>query len=1200
MAASQKAYELLSQTLLQCIDSTLQALWQPHSAQQLVPTSAPSLQAVVHTTAALQWLGAWLAHATAATAIPIPEAPVSSSSHVEDLVQMAADIVATNAVANRVQLFLAAPLPLEAPGDATSAPRFLVDDAEMSLPWYPSAYYGVAMHPILVHILSWLVQLSAQDSRVIVLPVTSSHASNARIDFFFDSTLPQDETAWPAWLGAQANLQHVLDELGVMATQGPLKPDEIHALPVLQPLEGATNATYLQVSLRRPRSIDLLSSAPVDFATGAPSLVRLVHALPLEAMLPHLVHKRVRLFPWGSSTDLRSIQLRAYLLDLGCDAHIAMPDRTAHAPPDARTPPASSEHAGRTHGPSTPDSGARAASAPDNAPAATTPDGGTSAATTPDGSAPPHPLSGLPRPQLEALYTDKHLAGVDKDGRALDLILVHNHPGVLDALLTRGVHVPIVYLAPPGPLQRIAMEHAASGVVFVPVPLGYVRLLWALFLALYTYDPTALVYRGRDGSVLPADAPGHAPAYHKPPPPARTSSVEDADVRDDDDTELDRPSASRESSGTSLTELIDEHGERDDDESLPPVYEPCAIPPEDAAHAETSAAPTPASASSASADATSPAVSSNGTVPADPASPETVVDDAVSTPIQRTQEPPDYFTKAVSQLATQPANSGLVIRSADGRAAGIFFHPPPDAAEDAAAPEGADAADGDAPDAADTAEAPPPTLPEFVDKDGGDHESSFDLAVPPPLPPPGAVGVSPSAAESAPDASPATVASPSTELSLSNTTFLTEPMDVALSVTDPVRGEKLYPSGHVMQPVGFETILGDAATPESSNAGDESVSITPRPAAPAPAAAPPAASAEPAAPAAPAPAAPEPPRAPAAGVSAPGADLARMRAMERPPGVERPGAPQSIELPPPPRLPVSEGGEAVRGQPTPYSHLSSKLKRTSAQPQSGLLIGGGAFGAERERRESSGSSGSAAMAAATPGRVSPTVAARLQRRKLALRDDFLPPVKVLIVEDNVINQRILSTFLRKRQIKYEVAKDGREAVDKWRQGDFHLILMDIQLPVLDGIEATKEIRRLERGARESPLGEEPTPAAMSPAARHSVIIVALTASVLSSDRVAALAAGCNDFLNKPVSLPWLQRKILEWGSMQYLLHAGRAALGAPQTPPTPGGARPERTERARKPRASFDRLVNEKAQQVATRLHLSPPRARGPGQESDV
>jgi osomolarity two-component system response regulator SSK1 len=100
--------------------------------------------------------------------------------------------------------------------------------------------------------------------------------------------------------------------------------------------------------------------------------------------------------------------------------------------------------------------------------------------------------------------------------------------------------------------------------------------------------------------------------------------------------------------------------------------------------------------------------------------------------------------------------------------------------------------------------------------------------------------------------------------------------------------------------------------------------------------------------------------------------------------------------------------------------------------------------------------------------------------------------------------------------------------------------MDIQLPVMSGIEATKEIRRLERvnhigvftdhekPCAEDELGDLPFP---SP-----VIIVALTASSRESDRNEALAAGCNDFLTKPVGAPWLERKAIEWGCMQALIY----------------------------------------------------------------
>ena len=149
----------------------------------------------------------------------------------------------------------------------------------------------------------------------------------------------------------------------------------------------------------------------------------------------------------------------------------------------------------------------------------------------------------------------------------------------------------------------------------------------------------------------------------------------------------------------------------------------------------------------------------------------------------------------------------------------------------------------------------------------------------------------------------------------------------------------------------------------------------------------------------------------------------------------------------------------------------------------------------------------------------------------------VPPINVLIVEDNIINLRLLEAFMKRLKVRWSTAMNGRDAVTKWREGGYHLVLMDIQLPVMNGLDATKEIRRLERvnsiGVFTNSASSTPTFAngagidgtvegedsLMNTAMFKSpVIIVALTASSLQSDRHEALAAGCNDFLTK-VSSP---------------------------------------------------------------------------------
>ncbi len=116
--------------------------------------------------------------------------------------------------------------------------------------------------------------------------------------------------------------------------------------------------------------------------------------------------------------------------------------------------------------------------------------------------------------------------------------------------------------------------------------------------------------------------------------------------------------------------------------------------------------------------------------------------------------------------------------------------------------------------------------------------------------------------------------------------------------------------------------------------------------------------------------------------------------------------------------------------------------------------------------------------------------------------------RVLLVEDNEINRRVISRMLGKMGLVVAIAVDGGAAVNLYEPGRFDLVLMDVQMPVMDGIGATREIRRL-----------YPEP---------HVPIMALTANALGTDRVRCLASGMDDYLAKPVTLEVLRDAIARW------------------------------------------------------------------------
>jgi two-component system, sensor histidine kinase and response regulator len=138
--------------------------------------------------------------------------------------------------------------------------------------------------------------------------------------------------------------------------------------------------------------------------------------------------------------------------------------------------------------------------------------------------------------------------------------------------------------------------------------------------------------------------------------------------------------------------------------------------------------------------------------------------------------------------------------------------------------------------------------------------------------------------------------------------------------------------------------------------------------------------------------------------------------------------------------------------------------------------------------------------------------ARLEDQ-LDLDPGALSHLRVLLVDDSPVNQRIALAFLRKLGITAEVTNDGQQALDRIAETGQHfdLVLMDCQMPILDGYEATRELRR-----REQAGGLPRTP------------VIALTANTLPGDRERCTDAGMDDHLGKPISLRALAEKLVAW------------------------------------------------------------------------
>ena len=140
-------------------------------------------------------------------------------------------------------------------------------------------------------------------------------------------------------------------------------------------------------------------------------------------------------------------------------------------------------------------------------------------------------------------------------------------------------------------------------------------------------------------------------------------------------------------------------------------------------------------------------------------------------------------------------------------------------------------------------------------------------------------------------------------------------------------------------------------------------------------------------------------------------------------------------------------------------------------------------------------------------------------------------LRILVVDDNFVNHQVAVGLLNKLGHRTDVADDGDTAVELVARGDYDMVLMDMQMPRVDGLTATGLIRRL-------------------PAPRNAVPIVALTANAMAGDREICLSAGMDDYLSKPIGRRQIG-EMLDRQRKRSTAEAGRSAAGLT-------GAAPER------------------------------------------
>ncbi len=176
----------------------------------------------------------------------------------------------------------------------------------------------------------------------------------------------------------------------------------------------------------------------------------------------------------------------------------------------------------------------------------------------------------------------------------------------------------------------------------------------------------------------------------------------------------------------------------------------------------------------------------------------------------------------------------------------------------------------------------------------------------------------------------------------------------------------------------------------------------------------------------------------------------------------------------------------------------------------------------------------------------PAMSAPRAAEQTAAAAERLAGARVLLVEDNEINQQVAMEILRGAGLDVALAVNGREAVDRVRWEVFDAVLMDVQMPVMDGYAATREIRRWEGGMPNK--GLPPIP------------VIAMTANAMSGDPAKSIAAGMNAHITKPIDPGLLFETLAQWippggqrrrASTVHASSAGRPRAGTPNEPVLP-------------------------------------------------